>query len=108
MTKQTERPQAVREVEQQLLAALCSPALEPATRVAILAGLRAHKFTNPDHDVILGALENMPRAAIKHIRETLSARLTRLGFPDIDVHPILEMELPSPKKINLLLQQLGR
>jgi hypothetical protein len=95
------------EIERQLLAALCSPALDPATRAGILAGLRAHEFANPDHDVIFQALEKMPNAAIEHIRETLGARLTRLGFPDIDIHPILEMELPSPEKIHLLLQQLG-
>jgi hypothetical protein len=107
MDEAPSQPPAV-EIERQLLAALCSPALDPATRLGILAGLRAHKFTNPDHDVILGALENLPRAAIEHIRETLSARLTRLGFPDIDVDPILELEPPSAEKINLLLQQLGR
>jgi len=96
------------EIERQLLAALCSPALDPATRAGILAGLRAHKFADPDYDMIFRALKNIPSAAIEHIRETLGARLTRLGFPDIDVHPILEMELPSPEKISLLLQQLGR
>lgn len=105
---EAQRRQAVTEVERQLLAALCSPALDHATRAAILAGLRTYTFAKPDHDVIFRALAKMPRAAIKHIRETLSARLTRLGFPDIDVNPIFELEPPSPEKINVLLQQLGR
>jgi DnaB-like helicase N terminal domain len=96
------------EIERQLLAALCSPALDHSIRADILAGLRAYTFANPDHDVIFRALAKMPRAAIAHIRETLSARLTRMGFPDIDVHPIFELEPPSAEKINVLLQQLGR
>lgn len=102
------RHPAVVEIERQLLAALCSPALDHTTHAAILAGLRAYKFANPDHDVIFRALEKMPNAAIEHIRETLSARLTRLGFPDIEVNPILELEPPSAEKISLLLQQLRR
>lgn len=98
----------VNEIERQLLAALCSPALDQATRAGILATLRAYKFANPDHDVIFLALEKMPSATSEHLRETLSARLTRLGFPDIDVHPIFDIEPPSTEQIKLLLQQLGR
>jgi hypothetical protein len=96
------------EIERQLLAALCSPALDRVTRAHILECFRAYTFANPDHDVIFRALDKVPPSTIKHIRETLSARLTRLGFPDIDVHPILELEPPSAEKIKLLLQQLGR
>jgi hypothetical protein len=107
MDEAQRHPPAV-EIERQLLAALCSRALDHPTRAAILAALRAHRFTNPDHDVIFRALARMPSAAAEHIRETLGARLTRLGFPDIDIDPIFELEPPSAEKINLLLRQLGR
>lgn len=96
------------ELERQLLAALCSSTLDCLTRAQILAHLRAHAFADPNHDVIFRALANMPPATAEHIRETLAARLTRLGFPDIDVDPILELEPPSPEKINSLLRRLGR
>lgn len=95
------------EIERQLLAALCSPALDQPGRAGIIAALRAYTFATPDHDVIFRTLAKMPRAAIEHIRETLAARLTRLGFPDIDVNPLFELEPPSAEKVNLLLRQLG-
>jgi hypothetical protein len=50
----------------------------------------------------------MPPASTEHIRETLGARLTRLGFPDIDVEPIFQAESPSAEKITALLRQLNR
>jgi len=106
MDEAQRHPPAV-EIERQLLAALCSPALDQPTRTAILAALRAYTFADPDHDVIFRVLAKMPSAA-EHIRETLGARLTRLGFPDIDVYPIFELEPPSEEKISLLLRQLGR
>ena len=96
------------EVEQQLLAALCAPALDDQTRDAILHGLAKHKFASPDHQMIFRALVNMPPASAEHIRETLGSRLTRLGFPDIDVEPIFQAEPPSAEKITALLRQLNR
>jgi hypothetical protein len=95
------------EIERQLLAALCASALDPQTRSEILDRLRTHTFANPDHEVIFQALAKMPPAPIARIRETLGARLTLLGFPDIDVTPILELEPPSAEKIPVLLTQLG-
>jgi hypothetical protein len=97
-----------REVELRLLAALCAPALDDQTRDAILHGLAKHKFASSDHEMIFRALVNMPTASAGHIRETLGARLTRLGFPDIDVEPIFEAESPSAEKITALLRQLKR
>lgn len=95
------------EIERQLLAALCSPALDVQMRAKILDSLSTYEFAYPDHNVIFRALAKMPRATPEHIRETLSARLTRLGFPDIDVDPIFEREPPPAEKINMLLRQLG-
>jgi len=107
MDEAQRHPPAI-EIERQLLAALCSPALDQPTRTAILSALRAYTFADPDHDVIFRVLAEMPSNTAEHIRETLGARLTRLGFPDIDVYPIFELEPPSKEKISLLLRQLGR
>jgi hypothetical protein len=95
------------EIERRLLAALCSPALDPKTRVQILERLAAHKFANPDHEIIFQALAKMPRGSGEHIRETLGARLTRLGFPDIDLEPIFEFERPSAAQISEFLRRLS-
>jgi hypothetical protein len=96
------------EIERRLLSALCATALDPEMRALILERLSAHTFANPDHEIIFQALAKIPLAPAGHIRETLSARLTRLGFPDIDVEPILGFSPPSPDTITALLQQLDR
>ena len=98
----------VAEIERQLLAALCAPGLDRETRTAILERLATHAFANSDHEVILSALAKMPNANAEHIRSTLGARLTRLGFPDIDVEPIFELPSQPADKIKSLLQQLSR
>lgn len=95
------------EIERRLLAALCAPVLDQPQRAAILDRLAAHAFVEPDHETIFRALVKIPRATSEHIRETLTARLTRLGFPDVDVEPIFATAPPSPEKIRTLLQQLG-
>jgi hypothetical protein len=96
------------EIERRLLSALCATALDREMRAHILERLSAHTFANRDHEIIFQALAKMPLAPAEHIRETLSARLTRLGFPDIDVEPILEFSPPLPDTITALLQQLDR
>jgi hypothetical protein len=95
------------EIERQLLAALCAPALDAQMHAKILGCLSTHRFANPDYDVIFRALAQMPRATQEHIRETLSARVTRLGFPDIDVDAIFDVQRASAQKIDALLRQLG-
>jgi hypothetical protein len=77
-------------------------------RAQILERLSAHTFANRDHEIIFQALAKMPPATAEHIRETLSGRLARLGFPDIDVEPIFEFSPPPPDTITALLQQLDR
>jgi DnaB-like helicase N terminal domain len=97
------------EIERRLLAALCAATLDRKTRAQILKRLSAHTFANPDHEIIFQALRKMPpRATGRQIRETLSSRLTLLGFPDIDVEPIFELSPPSSDTITQLLQQLDR
>jgi len=96
------------EIEWHLLAALCATALNREMRAQILKRLSAHTFANPDHEIIFQVLAKMPLATAEHIRETLSARLTRLGFPDIDVEPIFEFSPPPPDIVTALWQQLDR
>jgi hypothetical protein len=94
------------EIERRLLAALCAATLNREMHTQILERLSTHAFANPDHEIIFQALAKMPPATAEHIRETLGARLTRLGFPDIDVEPIFEFSPPPPDTITTLLRQL--
>ena len=105
---QAKRHLPAAEIERLLLAALCASALGRQKRAEILERLAAHEFASSDHEVIFRALANMPGASAERIRETLRARLTRMGFPDIDVEPIWELPPPSAERISALLRELSR
>jgi hypothetical protein len=92
--------------ERQLLAALCSASTADQIRIRIVETLVAHQFASPEHEIIFEALKTIPSGSAIHIRKTLAARVTRLGFPDIDVKTILQMEPPSAEEVRLLLRQL--
>ena len=103
-----DRNRSASEIEQLLLAALCASGLDEETRVRLLARLSSHKFAVADHETIFRTLLKMRAAPARHIRETLAACLTRLGFPDIDVDPIFSLEPPSAQEIAGLLDRLAR
>jgi hypothetical protein len=105
MTDEAEHRLRVEEIERSLLAGLCA-SLDRKTRAEILDCLAAHTFASADHEVIFHALMKLPPPPPEHIRETLYARLTRLGFPDIDLELILRLEPPSAEQIKALLRQL--
>lgn len=96
------------EIERRLLVSLCSPGLDATTRAEIFARLASHKFAGADHETIFQALLKMRGAPAEHIRETLGSRLTRLGFPDIDVDLIFSLEPPSAEEVAALLDRLTR
>lgn len=100
------RDSSASEIERRLLAALCAAGLDDETRARIFERLATHKFAAADHETIFRALLKMRRAPPRHIRENLGAGLTRLGFPDIDVGPIFELDPPSAKQIVALLDRL--
>jgi hypothetical protein len=100
------RDSSTSEIERRLLAALCAPSLDEETRAQLFDRLARHKFAGPDHEVIFQALLKMRATPARHIRETLGASLTRLGFPDIDVEPIFQIDPPSAQQIAALLDRL--
>jgi hypothetical protein len=100
------RDESASEIERQLLAALCAPGLDEETRARIFERLATHTFAAADHETIFRALLKMRGAPARHIRETLGASLTRLGFPDIDVEPFFQPDPPSAQQIAALLDGL--
>jgi len=94
------------DAERKLLSALCAESIPDRIRSQILHRLAAHQFASPEHEIIFQALAKIPSGSASHVRETLGARVTRLGFPDIDVEAILQMEPPSADEIGMLLRRL--
>jgi hypothetical protein len=79
-------------LESRILRALCSspsPCIDDsaaltATRTAILAQLRTHRWQDPEHRVVFEALTLLPGRQAKELREQLPAQATRMGFPDVN------------------------
>jgi hypothetical protein len=76
-----------KELERRLLAALCASSLAPEDRTDILRTLAHHNWINPDHRVICEALRRSRHRDSAALREHISAEITRLGFPDIEIEP---------------------
>jgi hypothetical protein len=76
-----------KELERRLLAALCASSLALEDRTDILGTLAYHNWINPDHRVIYEALRRSRHRDSATLREHISAEITRLGFPDIEIEP---------------------
>jgi hypothetical protein len=72
------------ENERALVASLCQSPCDDAVRVELLQLLPAHRWQSSDCRAIYEAVANWP-AAPAEIRRELPARLTRVGFPDIEI-----------------------
>jgi hypothetical protein len=70
--------------ERAYLALFCQGLLNEALRVELEAFLSHHCWQSHDHRTVFEALSRW-RAEPEAIRATLPARLTRLGFPDIEI-----------------------
>jgi hypothetical protein len=84
MAKQSRDP---KEIEHRLLGALCTSSLTFEDRSDILRSLVDYNWVNPDHRVIYEALRRSRHRDSAALREHISAEITRLGFPDIEIEP---------------------
>ncbi len=71
------------EMERALLAALCQSHTADANRAELLKSLPSYQWKSGDCRAIYEALTTRPDEPVD-IRRDLAARLTRIGFPDVD------------------------
>ncbi len=76
-----------KEIERQVLGALCTGPISLDDRSEVLRGLANYNWILPDHRVIYEALRRSRQRNSAALREHIVAEITRLGFPDIDVEP---------------------
>jgi hypothetical protein len=93
-------------IERRLLAALCQHSLDSRTREDVLERLAQHSFCIPEHEVIFRVVSRITHADPAQMKEAVKTRVTRLGFPDIDVDPLFATGAPSPDEVRALLKQL--
>ena len=93
--------------EQLLIAALCQQSVDKRAREKLLGDLSEHKFTSHELELIFRTLAKISNATPIQTRELLMSRLTRLGFPDIDIEPYFDgLEPPRSAEIRRLLTDL--
>jgi hypothetical protein len=76
-----------KEIESRVLGALCTDTLSLDDRSEALRSLANYNWILPDHRVIYEALRRSRQRNSAALREHISAEITRLGFPDIDIEP---------------------
>lgn len=87
-----------RELEWELLRALCFEALDGNLKRDLLALLAQYDFSDPIRQAVFdeGNTIGWDRAGV--LREALPARLTRRGFPDVDFEGLFAPPPPSAEQ----------
>ena len=76
-----------KEIERRVLGALCAAPLSLDDCSEALRSLVNYNWIVPDHRVIYEALRRSRQRSTSALREQMTAEITRLGFPDIQVEP---------------------
>jgi len=95
------------EMERALLATLCQRSAPDSFRLQILRLLSAYNWQSADHRAIHDALAHW-NAGPPEIRRNLAARLTRLGFPEIDIEPLFEPVAEPMAALEWLIAQISQ
>ncbi len=96
----------MQETEKLVLRALCHGVLQGERREQAFRILAKHRFADPQHELLFAALSTLRRADAQVIREQLPARLTSLGFPDVDLTSYLDAPAPGAGEATEALRQL--
>ncbi|MGH9402645.1 MAG: hypothetical protein ACRD2P_11120 [Terriglobia bacterium] len=77
-------------IERQVLAALCQGFSDGPLDDSVKQSLTQYRWREPDHQAIFNALAKFPSGQPAILAAELPARLTRLGFPDIDCEDLYQ------------------
>jgi len=72
------------EMERTVLRSLCAQRANAATVQLILADLQNYSWRDEENRVVFHALTRLRGRELEHIRESLPAVATRMGFPDVN------------------------
>ena len=81
------------DLEKLALRLLCAGTQEGALRDDIMPPLRGYAWQSMLHQAIFDAVAAIPCSDLERLRQLLPAKLTRMGFPDVDW---ADLFAPSP------------
>ena len=94
-------------MERALLASLCQSVQDDPLRSQILQLLQLYNWQSGDHRAVYDAIAGWT-AEPAEIRSGIAARLTRIGFPDIDVAPYFEPAANLRGALEWLRERIAR
>ena len=89
-----------------MLRALCQGTPQGSVRETAKDILRTYRWREPLHHVIFEVILGIPTEVPEAIRTQLPARLTRRGFPDVDIEDLFEPHGLSKEEAEHLIRQL--
>jgi hypothetical protein len=106
----TDKTKQILDAERRILSLLCQTPARGAIRNELERAVADYSWREHEHQVIFEALQEISRSDSKTIREQLPARLTRKGFPDLDLETYFQPRDPgssqSARSIRTLLKLL--
>jgi len=103
---ETSQESHILEVERQVLRALCQGTPQGSVRATARDILRTYRWREPLHQIVFEVVLGIPTEAPEVIREQLPARLTRKGFPDVDIEGFFKPHGLSKEEAERLIRQL--
>ncbi len=98
--------EAISEMEERLLQAICQGGLHRELREETLSRLRSYAFASVHHQVVFDCLSALARREPETIRSLLPERLVRAGFPDLDIASFFEPHGLSAQEVRKILARL--
>ena len=92
--------------ERRVLQALCQGTPQGFVRATAKDILRTYRWREPLHHVIFEVVLSIPTEIPEVIRTQLPARLTRRGFPDVDIEDFFEPHGLAKEEAERLIRHL--
>jgi len=99
-------PSHIVETERRVLRALCQGTPQGAVRATARDVLQAYRWREPVHQVVFDVVLNIPTDLAELVRSQLPARLTRRGFPDVDIDDFFKPHQLSKGEAERLMREL--
>jgi len=92
--------------ERRVLRTLCQGTPQGSVRASARDLLRTYRWREPLHHVIFEVILSIPTEVPEVIRTQLPARLTRRGFPDVDIEDLFKPHGLSKEEAERLVRRL--
>ena len=95
------------QIELMILRALCLGTPQGSVKEIARSLLRDYRWHNPFHEAVWNALYSLPSENPEVLRQLLPAKLTRLGFPDVEWEEFLAPHSLSKNQAIALMRSMA-